>query len=156
MAIGRLFAITVAAQAQTAAKTLIELAGAATVVTTVERMWISQSTFDTSENLSAKVQRITTTGTGTSSTATVAKIDSGGAALAGTVKTNMTVEPTYTANTVIVNQGFNVLSGWLWTPASDDEVISIPPSGLLGVMLNTAPSGSMSFDYGCTFREIGG
>lgn len=151
--IGSLYSISIAAQAQTVAKTLIEIASASTAVTLVERMWISQSTFDTSENLSAKVQRITTTGTGTSTTPVKMVVSS--AAYGGTAKTNMTVEPTYTSSTVIINQGFNVLSGWLWTPASDDEIISVAPSGLIGIMLNTAPSASMSFDYGCTLREIG-
>ena len=42
------------------------------------------------------------------------------------------------------------------TPANDDEVFAISPSGLLGIMLDVAPSTSMDFHYGCTIREIGG
>jgi hypothetical protein len=151
--IGNVYAIAIAAQAQTAAKTLVELAAPATAIAILERAYISQSTFDTSENLNAKVQRITTTGTGTSTTPV--PVNANAAAAGGTQKTNMTIEPTYTASTVLLNQGFNVLSGFLWTPANDDEVFVIAPSGLLGVMLNTAPSGSMSFDYGVTFRQVG-
>lgn len=151
--IGRLYAVSIAAQAQTAAKTLVEVTSAATKVTLVERMWVTQSTFDTSENLSVKVQRITTTGTGTATTPVPMSV--GDSAFAGAVETNSTVEPTYTASTVLLNQGFNVLSGFLWTPASDDEIISLAPSALVGLMLNTAPSASMSFDYGCTIREVG-
>jgi hypothetical protein len=151
-----MYAAAIAAQAQTAAKTLLELASAADGVTILERAYISQSTFDTSENLSSKVQRVTTTGTGTTSTSAVAPLQVGDSAFGGVLETNSTIEPSYTANTIIVNQGFNVLSGWLWTPANDDEVIVLSPSALVGVMLNTAPSGSMSFDYGFTCREIGG
>jgi hypothetical protein len=151
--LGNLYSVSIAAQAQTAAKTLIEITAASTAVSTVERIWLTQSTFDTSENLSCKVQRVTTTGTGTSFTPR--KLMNSAPAYAGAVETNSTVEPTYTASTDIINQGFNVLSGFIWTPASDDEIISIPPSGLLGIMLNTAPSASMSFDYGCIIREIG-
>jgi len=154
--IGRMYAASIAAQAQTAAKTLLELASAADGVTILERAYIGQSTFDTSENLSAKIQRITTTGTGTTSTSVVAPLQVGDAAFGGVLETNSTIEPTYTASTAVYNQGFNVLSGFLWTPANDDEVFVLSPSALIGVMLNTAPSASMSFDYGFTCREIGG
>jgi len=151
--IGRLYTTSIGDQAQTAAVTLIELAAASDMVCLVERMWISQSSFDTSENLGAKVEDITTTGTGTANTPT--PFQTGDAAASATAKTNSSIEPTYSA-AVYIEQGFNVLSGWLWTPASDDEVIVVSPSQLVGMMLNVAPSGSMNFSYGMTFREIGG
>ena len=59
--IGRLYTVSIGSQAQTAAKTLIEIASAADSVTLVERLSISQTSFDTSENLGTKTQRITTT-----------------------------------------------------------------------------------------------
>jgi len=152
--IGRLYTVSVGSQAQTAAKTLIEIASAADSVTLVERLWINQTSFDTSENLGTKTQRITTTGTGT---ATVPEpLQAGDAAFGGVVETNSTVEPTYTAGTEILENGFNVLSGYLWTPANDDEIIAISPSALVGMNLDVAPSASMNFSYGCTLREIGG
>lgn len=153
MAVGRLYTVAIGAQAQTAAKTLIEIAAPADAVVIVERVYIGQSSQDTSENLACKIERITTTGTGTTTTA--APFQVGDAAFGGTVKTNLTVEPTYSA-TVLIRQGFSVLSGFLWTSASDDEVITVSPSALIGVMLDVAPSASMNFHYGCTFREIGG
>jgi len=152
--IGRLYAVAVGAEAQTAAKTLIEVAAASDSVVLVERAYISQSSFDTSENLAARIQRVTTTGTGTSYTPPPLQV--GDAAFGGTVETNSTIEPTYTSSTELVEQGFNVLSGWLWTPANDDEVIVLSPSGLVGIRLDVAPSASMNFHYGCTIREIGG
>lgn len=151
--IGNVYTLAIASQAQTAAKTLMEVASGAAVVTLLERAYIGQSSFDTSENLNCKIQRITTTGTGTTTTAVPTQ--AGTAAAAGTQKTNDTIEPTYTASTVLLAQGFNVLSGFLWTPANDDEVFAIAPSGLLGIMLDVAPSASMNFSYGATFRQIG-
>lgn len=151
--IGRLYTVAIGAQAQTAAKTLIEIASAADSVTLLERAYISQSSFDTSENLAAKIEDVTTTGTGTSTTPR--PMQEGDAAFGGTVETNSTIEPTY-SGTVFIEQGFNVLSGWLWTPANDDEVIVMSPSQLAGISLDVAPSGSMNFHYGCTIREIGG
>lgn len=152
--IGRLYTVAIGSQAQTAALTLIEIASAADSVTLVERLWIKQTSFDTSENLGTKTQRVTTTGTGTSTTPEPLAV--GDAAFGGTVKTNMSAEPTYTAGTEIIEDGFNVLSGYLWTPANDDEVITVSPSALIGMSLDVAPSASMNFSYGATIREIGG
>jgi hypothetical protein len=153
--IGNLYTLAVGAQAQTAAKTLIEIAAASSSVAILERAYISQNSFDTSENLGCKIQRITTTGTGTTSTSDMVPTQVATAAFAGVAKTNMTIEPTYTANKVFLQQGFNVLGGFLWTPANDDEVFALAPSGLLGIMLDVAPSASMNFSYGCTVRQIG-
>jgi hypothetical protein len=152
--IGRMYALNIASQAQTAAKTLMEIAAAADSVVFVERIYIKQTSFDTSENLGSTVQRITTTGTGTASTPVPLQV--GDAAYGGAPETNCTIEPTYTASTMLLEEGFNVLSGLLWTPANDDEVIVLSPSALVGVNLDVAPSGSMNFSYGCTLREIGG
>ena len=152
--IGQLYTVAIGSQAQTAAKTLIEVAAPSDAVVCVEREWIKQTSFDTSENLGTKTQRVTTTGTGTATTPEPLQV--GSAAFGGTVETNSTVEPTYTAGTEILEEGFNVLSGFLWTPANDDEVIVISPSALIGMNLDVAPSGSMNFSYGMTIREIGG
>jgi len=153
--IGRMYGFGIEAQAQTTAKTLMEVASAADGVTLLERANIGQSSFDTSENLSARIQRITTTGTGTDSSTGVEPFQVGDAAFGGVLETNSTIEPSYTALSVLVSQGFNCLSGWLWTPANDDEVVVISPSALVGIKLNTTAT-SMTFDYGCTIREIGG
>jgi hypothetical protein len=149
-----MYAVGIASQAQTAAKTLIEVAAPADSVVFVERLYITQTSFDTSENLGTTVQRISTTGTGT---ATVPRpLQSGDAAFGGTVETNCTIEPTYDANGVLYESGFNVLSGFLWTPANDDEVFVVSPSLLIGINLDVAPSASMNFSYGASLREIGG
>jgi len=152
--IGRLYTVAIASQAQTASKTLIEVASAADSVTLVERIWITQTSFDTSENLGSTTQRITTTGTGTATTPEPLQV--GDSAFGGVVETNATIEPSYTAGTEILQLGFNVLSGLLWTPANDDEIITVSPSALVGINLDVAPSASMNFSYGCTIREIGG
>jgi hypothetical protein len=153
--IGRLYTVAIGAETQSTAKTLIEIASAADSVTLLERAYISQSSFDTSENTAAKIQRVTTTGTGTAHTMTSREFQLGDANFGGTVKTNLSVPPTYTADTELVEQGFNVLSGWLWTPANDDEVIVLSPSGLVGIAFDVTVS-SMNMHYGATIREIGG
>ena len=151
--IGRLYAMAIGAEAQTAAKTLMEIAAPSDAVVHIERINVGQSSFDTSENSAIKVQRVTTTGTGTAHVPRPLQV--GDPAFGGTCKTNMSAEPTYTADKELIEQGFNVLSGFLWTPASDDEVIAISPSGLVGIMLDVAVT-SMNLHYGCTIRESGG
>jgi len=151
--IGNVYSLQIGAQAQTTSKTLMEIASGAAVVTLVERAQIGQNSFDTSENLGCKIQLITTTGTGTTTVPVPAQAGTGAAA--GTQKTNDTIEPTYTASKVLYQSGFNVLSGFLWTPANDDEVFCLAPSALLGIMLDVAPSASMNFSYGATLRQIG-
>lgn len=151
--IGRVYGVAIGAQAQTAAKTLIEVASAADAVTVIERISVTQSSFDTSENLNIKVEDITTTGTGTATTPN--PYSEGDSAFGGVVETNSTIEPTY-SGTVLWEEGFSVLSGFLWTPANDDEGFVIAPSQLTGVRLDVAPSASMNFSYGCTLREWGG
>lgn len=151
--IGRMYNVAIGSQAQTTAKTLIEIASASDSVTLVERLYIFQTSFDTAENLGTKTQDISITGTGTSTTPR--PFQTGDAAFGGSVETNSTIEPTY-GTAVHLECGFNVLSGFLWTPANDDEVIVISPSALVGMNLDVAPSASMDFSYGCTLREIGG
>lgn len=152
--IGRLYTVSIGSQAQTAAKTLIEVASPSDAVTLIEKLWLKQTSFDTAENLGVLVQRVTTTGTGTATTPEPLSV--GDPAYGGTCKTNMTAEPTYTAGTEVIEDGFNVLSGWQWMPSSADELITISPSALIGFSLDVAPSASMNFSYGALIREIGG
>lgn len=151
--IGKLYTVTVGNETHSAVpNTLIEIASDAIVPTFVERLWVGQSTFDTSENLNIHVQRVTTTGTADTPTPEPLSI---GDVYQGVVKTNHTIEPTYTGSTEVLIQGFNVLSGFLWTPASDDEVILVTAADLLGMKLaDNAPSTAMFFSYGVTLREI--
>lgn len=152
--IGRLYMASIGAETHSLAETLMEIAAASDMVCTIERMWNSQSDFDTSENLNMKVEDVATTGTYTS-TVTPTPLQAGDAAATATVKQDATIEPIY-AGSVYIEQGFNVLSGWLWTPANDDEVIVVSPSQLVAFRLDAAPSTGMAFSYGLTFREIGG
>jgi len=152
--IGRLYSIAETEASVSTAHTFVEIASAADSVTLLERAWMGQSSFDTSENLEAKIMRIGVTGTGTALVPEPFQV--GDAAFGGVCEVKATIEPTYTAVSELVIQGFNVLSGWLWTPANDDEVIVVSPSALVGIKLDVAPSGAMNFSFGCTFREIGG
>lgn len=152
--IGRMYTVSIGNEASTVAKTLMEFTAVADSIATVERIAITQSSFDTSENLGSTTQRITTGGTGT---ATVLRALEVGSPAAGVLcETDASAEPTYDAAGILLELGFNVLSGLLWTPANEDELLVLSPSGILGINLDVAPSGSMNFSYGATIRESGG
>ena len=150
--IGKMYTGSIGSQARTDAVTLMYLESGAATVALIERMWIKQTSFDTSENLGLIVQRGTAAGTDTDITP---EPFMSGDVYAGTFGTNASIEPTITAGTEIIEDGFNVLSGWLWTPASDDEVIEVIAAVDVAVTLDVAPSASMNLSYGMTFRELG-
>ncbi len=152
--IGRLYTAAIGSQTQTGTLTLVEVASAADSVTMIERAWIKQTSYDASENLGVKIEDVSIAGTG-GTAVTPRPLQEGDAAFGGTVTTARTGEPTY-SGTVYLEDGFNVLSGFLWTPASDDEVIVISPSQIMGMFLDVAPTTGMDFSYGVTLREIGG
>ena len=156
MAIGQIYRINVENEQHSAANTLMQVQSPSDAVTIIERVSIGQRSVDTAEQLSGKIQRIATAGAGTAHTPT--KTQEGFAAYGGTVTVNVTGSPLpdYTGGDLLYTESFNNLSGFLWTPASDDEVIVIKPSGILGVALTHAPIAATNFDYGATIREVGG
>jgi len=151
--IGMLYSIAIGSQAATAAKALIEVTVPADAVCLIERESITQTSFDTSENLGTRTIDVATGGTGTSTT--LHPLQAGFPTSGITAETNATIPPIY-GTPVWIESGFNVLSGFLWTPANDDEVIVISPSQLAAMDLDVTPSGSMDLSYSMTVREIGG
>ena len=153
--IGSLYAIAVADDQISAITTMIEVTAASTSVTLIERLSCTQSDTNASENCAVTLQRVTTTGTYTDSAFIPPPFQATSAAFGGTVKTKSTITPTYTASKILIESGFNILSGFLWTPASDDEIVVLGPSTLIGFELSTVGAGAITFCYGMTIREIG-
>lgn len=152
--IGRPYGLLIESQSQSSAKTVMEFGAASDVVMLLMRAHIGQDSVDSSENTSTAIQRVTTSGTGTDSSASVAPLNPGDTAYSGTCETNSTIEPTYTANRVLAGSAWNLLSGFLWTPANDDEIITMAPSGIIGINLNVAIT-TANLTYGATVHEIG-
>ena len=151
--IGNIYSASVANEATTGTGTLMTVEAPATAVNLVERVYITQSNIDSSENIGSTMQIHSADGTGTANTPH--PLMAGQAAYGGTCQTNHTIEPTYTAGGVAWEQGWNLLSGLLWTPATDDEIITCSPSAGYGVNIDVAPAGSTNMSYGMTVREIG-
>lgn len=127
--------------------TNIELAAGSGSVLAIERVRVSQQTHKTSEQYNLQGQRITTTGTGTSTTPQNKEPSSAalGAARIGTCKTADSVEPTYTASTVFLKVAVNSLNGRdvVYPPGKE---IYVAPSSIVGLAVIT-PAGTTTATY---------
>jgi hypothetical protein len=78
----------------------------------------------------------------------------GTAGAAGTSGVNASAEGAG-AKTVILDDSFNVLNGWLWLP-TPRETIVIPASSAsgFGLYLPVAPATLTNWAFGVTFAEV--
>ena len=150
--IGMTYTMALAGSTQSSAKTLMTIDAASTAIVTIEKISISQSTIDASENTGTTIQVASANGTGTSGTAFAQM--AGFSTFGGAIETNHTAEPTYTAGSIHWEQGWNILSGFIFTPANDDDVIVLSPSGILGFNLDVAIT-SADLSFSAVFREVG-
>lgn len=132
-----------------ASKTLVELGAPSTGVVRVLRAWIGNTDVETSNQLRVQILRQSASGTGTSFTP---KPLTSTATAGATCETNCTAEGT--AGNILVDEGFNILNGWLWVPTPEERII-IPPSGFLGLKLASAPASAVVLSAGFIFEEIG-
>jgi hypothetical protein len=136
--------------AKTAALGLIQvICGSAGVLTLVEAH-ITQITKSTNEMLEAHIRVGGTDGTGTAFTPIA--LDPAFAASNFTAKEDITVDGT--GGNVYVPQGFSILTGWHYTPLPESR-ITVGPSDVLAIELDTAPAASMTFNAWAVFEEVG-
>ena len=127
------------------------------------RCWIAQSANATSAQ--QRVQLVTqVTAFPTLTAATPAKlkradpnvsiITGGTAGAAGTAGTNASAEGAG-SKTVIFDDAFNVLNGWLWVPTPRETII-VPASSTsgFGLYLPVAPGTLTNWAFGVVFAEV--
>lgn len=153
--------ITVANQAVT----LIFLNPGTTAGYRILRMWISQAANATSAQQRVEVvTQVTAFPTLTSVTPKKLKgtgdptaiMIGGTAGAAGTCGINASAEGAG-AKTVLWDDAFNVLNGWLWVPSSEKEALWMPPGGAQGLGLHfpAAPTTLTGWAFGMNFEECG-
>jgi hypothetical protein len=71
----------------------------------------------------------------------------------GTVGINASAEGAGAEN-VIYSGAFNVLNGWEWIAASQDEYIVLPPDTAVGLKFPTAPTTLTGWTFGLTYLEV--
>ena len=130
--------------------TILEVTAPSTAVIKVYRAWVEQSSVTTSTTTRIRILRKTATITGTASPPTPAPVDAS-AASGATVKWIATAEGT--DGTVIHEEAFNYLNGWVWLPVPEERII-VPPSGIIALKFPAAPT-SASWTFGMSYEEIG-
>lgn len=138
-------AIVIGSQSTAASTTdtNIEITAASTKLVRIVRMRSTQVTHKTSEQYQIFLQRVTTTGTGTAYTPLLKEPNSGAVGFSAEVASS--VEPTYTASTILVQAAVNSLAGRdiVYPPGME---IYIAPSALMGMYVTT-PSGTTTATY---------
>jgi hypothetical protein len=147
----RVYTTTMNAVSVSTGKTLIRITTPATMVACLLRAWISQNASATSQQARATIHRVTTDGTGT--TDTPEKSMPGDPAATVTAAVDFTAEPT-TSGDPVIDEGFNVLNGWLWVPAPEDR-LWVPPSARIALRLPNSPSPAITISAGLVFGEVG-
>jgi hypothetical protein len=138
------------------ARDLIKIKAPATGIVIITSCSISQTSKDSTSDsamLYPILQRCSDTGSG-GSTLTPSKLESLSAAASSVVTGGNTTGSTLTANTQFVNDAFNVLSGWSWTPAIDERPV-VPPGGCIVLRQNEIPLAAVDIVCTVTFQEIG-
>jgi hypothetical protein len=161
----REFAISTAGVTLTAAPTLIFLNPAAAPNLNIEftRFWVGQSANATSAQQRIQLEtQVTAFPTLTAATPAKLKradpnasiITGGTAGAAGTAGTNASAEGAG-AKTIIFEDTFNVLNGWLHVPTPPETIIM--PAGStsgLGLFMPVAPTTATNWAFGELFREV--
>lgn len=146
---------SVQATGVTAAKTLLYVTAPATAAVEILSASITNVSNETSEQLEAALDRVSSLGTPTATTLTPSKTENGDQVAGSTVKGNITAsEPTYASNSQQGKEGFPSVGGWRYQPVPEERMI-IPPSGTVGLRLLTTSLTSCDFDVEIVFREIG-
>jgi len=105
------------------------------------------------QQLEIFLQRASAAG-GSPTVLTPSKHEPGDQASASTVGAVPTSEPTYTANTKLGMQGVPSVGGYQFAPIPEKRPI-VPPSGIIGLKINTPSFAATIFDVELTYREIG-
>ena len=150
--------ITVANQAVT----LVFLNPGTTQSIEILRCWVGQSANATSAQQRVQlVTQVTAFPTLTSTTPgklkiidPVSVIAGGTAGAAGTCGTNASAEGAG-AKTVLINDAFNVLNGWLWVPTPLETIVmNASAASGFGLHLPVAPATLTNWAFGLTYKEL--
>ncbi len=147
----KVYTIPMISQAITAAVTLIQMNATSTRLLVLLGCRITNPESESSEQLGVQILKVTTAGTGTSTTPVPVEENQGAAGF--TASTDHTAEGT--ASTVHWSDSFNLVgAGWIYTPVPEAR-IWVPPSGRLAIKLATAPGASINLNAVAEVGEVG-
>lgn len=142
--------------------TLVFINPSSTVGIEILRCWVGQSANNTSAQQRVQlVTQVTAFPTLTSTTPAKLVLSDGASAItgnttgaAGTCGTNASAEGAG-AKTVILNDAFNVLNGWLWLPTPDERIVlNAGAASGFGLYFPVAALTLTNWSFGVVFREL--
>lgn len=146
------YTATIKISALAASRTILFITAPATKCVEIVRFSLTNSSNVTNQQNEIQLKNISTLGTPTATTITPVPDEAGDQAAGSTVKGNVTAsEPTY--GTVIVDEGFASLPGYVHEPQPDARKY-VTAGTSVGWFLNTVPT-SMDTVLMFEFREIG-
>lgn len=148
---GRMYSVVMDAQAIAIATSFMRLTAAATDSLKLHSVVVTQDSSEVSEQLPFEIYRASTAGTGDATTPE--KL--GGvsdAAFNGTCVTNLTGSVPTKTGIALHRESINVLNGFYWRP-TPNEMIVVPPSGIIVVHLDAAPAASLTWSMTVVFEE---
>ncbi len=156
MSAGRIYYAPIEAVSVSAAQDLWEILAHSAVAVRLRGVYIAQSSDTDSEQLGITISRVTgapTSGSGGGSiTPTPAR--PGDTAAASTVERNNTTQISGGTSAKLVNDSFNVLSGYTFAPPEIEMPVAAPSTRL--VVAITAPADAITINGYAVFEEIGG
>ncbi len=137
----------------TTAQSLIQIKAGATTSLEILRAWISQTTVLVSDQSEAEIHRNSAAATVTDQDPLPHEVgDQAVAATGGTAATGIDASGEGTPGAVLIREGFNMLSGWIYLPTPEERIL-VPPAGFILLKLNLAIT-SATIACGITFREL--
>lgn len=131
--------------------TILQARAHATRPLVVVRVWL-EAAATTTAAATIQVLRQTTAGTMTTLSPGPLALRPNEPTAGMTAGHTATAEPT--ASDVLIHEEFNVVNGWVWVPAVEEEFIVVPAAGFLGLKFSVAPA-SQTWTYGMNCVEIG-
>ena len=131
-----------------AAITILQLTAPAATSFDVVRAWVTQSASTTSAQAVVQLNRKSAAATVTA--LTPVRLNTGDPVSVVTAGHTATAEGTDTD--ILIREGFNVLSGWLYLPVPEER-ITVRPGETLALKFPTAPA-SHTWEYGITYIEV--
>jgi len=150
--LGRAYSVVRNNVATSTAITVIQVAVPATTLIEITRAWATQSSGTTSAANRIQIVRKTGAATVTSATPTPLGTNYGASlCVGGTSLTGITATGEGTDGNVLVDEGFNVLNGWLYVPVLEERII-VRPSEIIGLKFPAAPT-NLTWNCGISWLE---
>lgn len=151
---GRAYTVNRPSVATSTAITIIQITVPTNSMIELTRAWVNQSSSTTSA--AARIQLIRKTGVATVTAQTpTPEASNGGASLCvgGTSATGITATAEGTdAALPLVDEGFNVLNGWLWVPVTETRIV-LRGGETIGLKFPAAPP-NVTYSAGIDFLEF--